>query len=234
VLQLSRSRLRVVTLGSALVGVCLVATGCVTASGSGTVTITSTTPASANTVAYVCAGTQSSCSSTDPYQYTYRPSVGVDEVVVSPGFSVVDRSDNAVPLPAGQYTVTVFDNIFGPRDSTVLIDVYSDRSQERDLSIWHQSTGRANESDSCPMEWEPSWAQWPNDGAGGFVCNHRSYIYYPHLPVASPHSAEASTPWVQSIGRVSADDECPDGYKPGWAQWPNAGSGGYTCDRTVE
>jgi hypothetical protein len=221
-------------ISSVLLGVCLVATGCLTASGSGTVLITSTEPASANALAYVCAGTHSSCSSTDPYQYTYRPPIGVDEVIVSPGFSVKDRSGNAVPLPAGQYTVTVFgEEVFGGRlNSTVLINVYSDQSQERDLSIWHQSTGRATESDSCPADWEPSWEHWPNGGTGGFVCNHRSYVYYPQLPIPSPNSAEASAPWVQSIGRDSADD-CPDGYQPGWAHWPNSGFGGHTCERTV-
>lgn len=212
-------------------GVCLFASGCVTASGSGTVTITSTTASSADTVAYVCAGTQSNCSSTDPYQYAYRPQAGVDEVVVSPGFSVEDRSGNTVPLPAGQYTLTVFDDIWGIRSSTILIDVYSEQPQERDLSIWHQATGRESDSDPCPTGWQPSWAQWPNNGSGGFVCNHQSYAYYPDIPV--PTGEAPSVMWHQSIARLSADEECPSGHQPGWAQWSNEGTGGFTCTRVL-
>ena len=36
---------------------------------------------------------------------------------------------------------------------------------------WHQSIGRTSADEKCPTGWSPSWAQWMNDGSGGFVCN---------------------------------------------------------------
>ena len=48
-----------------------------------------------------------------------------------------------------------------------------------DDSIWFQSMGRASSSDECPAEYTPSWAQWPNGGTGGFVCNRSEYAFHP-------------------------------------------------------
>jgi YVTN family beta-propeller protein len=39
--------------------------------------------------------------------------------------------------------------------------------------------------------------------------------------------------WMQSTGRTSAADSCPDGTNPSWAMWPNGGTGGYVCDKFV-
>ena len=41
------------------------------------------------------------------------------------------------------------------------------------------------------------------------------------------------TLWMKSTARESASDECPDGYTGSWAMWPNAGTGGYVCNRFV-
>lgn len=40
---------------------------------------------------------------------------------------------------------------------------------------WRQAFARASD-DTCPTGWNPSWAQWPNDGTGGFVCQ-RTLVY---------------------------------------------------------
>ena len=39
--------------------------------------------------------------------------------------------------------------------------------------------------------------------------------------------------WLQSYGRASAAEVCAEGWGPSWAQWPNDGTGGWTCDREV-
>ncbi len=40
---------------------------------------------------------------------------------------------------------------------------------------WFQSIGRASASASCPMGWNPSWAEWMNGHTGGFVCNREQF-----------------------------------------------------------
>lgn len=222
-------------LAAGLLAVAVIATGCavITTSGTGTVTITSNVASTANTVAYVCPGRTSTCSSSDSYEYTFPPEVGTFEVVVMPGFPVKDTSGNSVGLPAGQYTVGIYGSILGPpiEHATVVIDIFS--TSERDLTIWHKSTGRESALSTCVDGWETSWAAWPNSGSGGFVCNNQSYAYYPDEPVRSQNSGERAIPWQQSIGRATSETECPVGYKPGWAQWPNNSTGGDTCERTL-
>lgn len=41
------------------------------------------------------------------------------------------------------------------------------------------------------------------------------------------------TLWHLSIARGSMADECPQGYHPSWAQWPNGSTGGWVCNREV-
>ena len=45
--------------------------------------------------------------------------------------------------------------------------------------------------------------------------------------------AVALPSWLQSYARLSPDEECAEGWGPSWAQWPNDGAGGWTCDRQV-
>lgn len=40
---------------------------------------------------------------------------------------------------------------------------------------WHQAYGRGA-TETCNAGWNPSWAQWPNNNTGGFVCV-RSLVY---------------------------------------------------------
>ena len=47
-------------------------------------------------------------------------------------------------------------------------------------TIWFQSYGRERDSDPCMAGYSPSWAQWPNDGRGGYVCNAAIYAYRPN------------------------------------------------------
>lgn len=54
-----------------------------------------------------------------------------------------------------------------------------------DTGVWHQAFERSGPDEACKappdetpwqesfrgqQEWTPSWAQWPNDGQGGWVC----------------------------------------------------------------
>jgi hypothetical protein len=39
------------------------------------------------------------------------------------------------------------------------------------IPMWQQAIGRASATAACPEGYTPSWAMWPNNGTGGFVCN---------------------------------------------------------------
>lgn len=52
-------------------------------------------------------------------------------------------------------------------------------------------------------------------------------------PCGSALPEELPPPWYQSIGRNSAESECPSGWSGSWAQWPNGGLGGWVCNREI-
>ena len=39
--------------------------------------------------------------------------------------------------------------------------------------------------------------------------------------------------WVQGYGRGSSADACLEGWTASWELWPNAGTGGYVCTRSI-
>ena len=45
---------------------------------------------------------------------------------------------------------------------------------------WLQAIGRPDHTADCPFGYGPSWAEWPNDRTGGWVCV-REYYYSPSL-----------------------------------------------------
>ena len=70
--------------------------------------------------------------------------------------------------------------------------------------VWHQSYGRDSATVVCDEGWYPSWAYWPNDGTGGWVCNRE--VDDPSVPVTAS-SGGGSTPvsglptdWVSISG----------------------------------
>ena len=223
----------------------------VTATGTGTVTITSdevvtrkfngTSPYVGNPgntgkvgdiLAFCAPGV--TCVPTDgSILYWFTPEVGATQAVFSAGTEVLDPAGNGVPLPAGTY------HAVGIRYETTFWDVTTGTADfiisgsGPDLTTSMQSTARASADAACATGWNPSWAQWPNNGTGGYVCNRWIYIYYPDLPVPSQHPSSTAQPWHQEIGRVSSQAPCPAGYNPGWSQWPNNNTGGYVCARDV-
>ena len=48
-----------------------------------------------------------------------------------------------------------------------------------------------------------------------------------------PESVAPVPAWVQEYARPSADAACADAWTPSWSRWPNAGSGGFVCVRSV-
>jgi hypothetical protein len=57
-------------------------------------------------------------------------------------------------------------------------------------------------------------------------------IYHFNLLVTAP-STTTIPDWVQAYGRASATDSCLTGWNPSWAMWPNNGTGGFVCQRSI-
>ena len=51
---------------------------------------------------------------------------------------------------------------------------------EPDMTMWQQSIGRSSSDAACPTGYSASWAQWPNDHKGGWVCNRELFAYQPN------------------------------------------------------
>jgi hypothetical protein len=224
-----------------------------TATGSGTVTITSDLVATAyngtspyypdpgsngksgDIVVFCAAGVE--CSPVTPglILYWYKPATGDTQGVVTAGSLVLDPAGNTVPIPAGNYRAEAFsfNASFGPFRQGTGTTNFTIGGSSPDMSTSMQSTARVSVDATCSSGWSPSWAQWPNNGKGGYVCDRWIYIYYPDLPVPTQKQASQVQPWRQEIGRSSSQASCPAGYDPAWSQWPNNNTGGHVCARDV-
>jgi hypothetical protein len=45
---------------------------------------------------------------------------------------------------------------------------------------------------------------------------------------------DAPPAWLQAYSRLHSSAPCREGWTPSWAQWPNQGGGGFTCERRLE
>lgn len=226
-------------------------TGCiaapVTATGSGVVTIAwasrdgdppgaaAYSPETGGDRLALCAPDVGECTpSTGPILYFYDPTEGATSAVLAEGTSVLTPAGQEASVPAGRYVLqAVGYNSSGQSQAVgALLSIYLGSVAERDLTVWHQSVERSSQDSTCSIGFTPSWAEWPHEGKGGFVCNRQVYAYYPDEPVPAEGQAPNGPAWLQSYGRESADQDCAEGYRPSWAQWPGEGQGGYTCEIT--
>jgi len=54
----------------------------------------------------------------------------------------------------------------------VVID-YTIASPEGAPPAWLQAYGRPTSASPCDDGWNPSWAEWPGGGRGGYTCERR-------------------------------------------------------------
>ena len=59
------------------------------------------------------------------------------------------------------------------------VTVASPSASGPDLTVWHQAVGRSSGDAACPSGYGGSWAQWPNEGTGGWVCVRDVWAYSP-------------------------------------------------------
>lgn len=79
----------------------------------------------------------------------------------------------------------------------------------------------------------PAWKAQPGyDMASGVGVINFTALLNALIARAAPASTGLS-PWLQAVGRPTSTTACQEGWHPSWAEWPNGGSGGWTCVRTL-
>ena len=147
---------------------------------------------------------------------------------VAAGLANVNASLSARGLPvidnAGG-SMDIHNLLYDPAMSSAIADVTQGNN---DLFGFNGSTVMPGYSPALP-----AWAAQPGyDMASGLgVINFTDLLNALIARLTSTPSAPS--PWHQAIGRPSATAACQSGWHPSWAQWPNGGTGGWTCERTL-
>jgi hypothetical protein len=109
--------------------------------------------------------------------YQYFANLGASATVT---VRLLASNTNGASLTAGAKIAELDNDGAGPPTSIIAI-VYGGVTPPSDAGTsdsqqepWFLSVGR--EGETCPSGWSPSWAQWPNEGRGGPVCN--SFLVY--------------------------------------------------------
>lgn len=93
--------------------------------------------------------------------------------------SAVTSGTASAPITLGQAS-TVISIVVTASDSSTLTYTITvvlsseDRSSQIPPS-WYQAYERFGSDTPCREGWDPSWAQWPRDGAGGWTCERTIY-----------------------------------------------------------
>ena len=186
----------------------------------------------------LCAGTATSC---DPGSadvlFVFYPEDLSTSATLTVGTPVSTAGGAGATLTAGDYVLQVAS--VNPTNTPPVPTYFLmgglfpiTISHSGDRPIWLQSFERTSGEEPCPRNWSPSWAQWPRERDGGFVCNRTMYADAEDEQVPDSPRASRGAPWLQSVARESSEATCPEGWDPSWAQWPNDGAGGPTCNRT--
>jgi subtilase family serine protease len=148
---------------------------------------------------------------------------------VAVGIANVNASLSARGLP-------IIDNAGGSMDihnliyDTSLSSVVSDVTQgNNDLFGFDGSTVMPGYDPALP-----AWvAQAGYDMASGIGVINFTNLLNALIARFTSSQGTAPSPWFQAIARPSATAACQTGWRPSWAQWPNGGEGGWTCERTL-
>ena len=87
--------------------------------------------------------------------------------------SVPRTQSGTMTLAAGTTSIQIknMDNNAVVRTLTVTLSGGGSSAEVTSPAPWLQSFARASAAATCPAGYGASWAEWPNGGKGGFVCN---------------------------------------------------------------
>ena len=130
----------------------------------------------------------------------------------------VSEITSAGPGPGAGTILVTFNPTFGP----YVVEAY-DREVDR-IRPTLVASAVGNPAGTLLTGLEPSTVYWV------YVVSDGSYSLG-RLVMSS--AAGANDVWMQAYGRHAQADLCDHGWWPSYAEWPNAGRGGWTCDRYV-
>lgn len=96
--------------------------------------------------------------------------------------SYTDWNDVAVQFavePSTEYVACYFDEFNAGSGSPVFATTSGVTAASGARPIWYLALGRASAEATCPNNYTSSWAQWPNAGRGGWVCNREVFADEP-------------------------------------------------------
>ena len=99
--------------------------------------------------------------------YEWLSSLG-GTTTITTTLNAVDGAGN--PLIAGSTIASIDNQSIGQRPLQTYAFIYQPAASPVVVPMWQQSVGRHAVTDPCADGYSPSWAMWPNNGTGGYVC----------------------------------------------------------------
>lgn len=154
------------------------------------------------------------------------------------GLLVVNPRTSAITM----YTYNATPGLVSVADMNLdgYLDVLAGYFYADDVVIWYGQasgglapTGQVLDLGSGNAAYLPVPADLQGNGVPDLVIGLQSAQFAVVMNLVSPpHAAGAPPDWMQQMGR-SEVEACPAGWNPSWAQWPNEGTGGFVCTRTL-
>jgi len=124
-------------------------------------------------------------------------------------------------------------------DTAVL--VYDDAECTLFTTQWSGYIGYSSDYIDGDLCWTFTWLDGSGTGliegtSGGRVAFTGSGTTTAVPAVCGDPGAAAAPPipaWVQAYARAGADAPCIEGWDPSWDLWPNDGTGGFVCQRSI-
>jgi hypothetical protein len=89
-------------------------------------------------------------------------------------------ASSTISLSVGTNTITTVVTAADTTTKSYIVTITRGQTTElasQDPPIWFQAYSRPSHDALCREGYRPSYAEWPNDGRGGWTCERRIYTY---------------------------------------------------------
>lgn len=142
-------------------------------------------------------------------------------------------TEAAYPLPRASAAIT-WTSVTGGPDGYVAVGYSGSSSSTVGYAAYSADAVTWKSVPMINAQWKS--VQADDDGfiaLGYYPASGQTVVMRGALAAPNSSGGYASSPWVQSLARPTAESPCPAGWAPTWAQWPNDQRGGFVCDRTI-